>query len=174
MPSAQRRKVWLTPTTGVPCSNAANIGDRKTWTQSKFFTWQNSIRGKSPRKCMYVYTSPGDGQTSCKVWLASVERRRCSSKGKRSNPLKFAGVPQTNEPISAASGPKSTILWGIWERYCCLQVFFPIVDTCLSCEDTARQTCAMVPRRRFFDDVCVLYFQRATCSTFQTCILNSH
>jgi len=25
------------------------------------------------------------------------------------------------------------------------QVFFPIVDTCLSCEDTARQSCAMVP-----------------------------
>jgi len=23
--------------------------------------------------------------------------------------------------------------------------FFPIVDTCLSCEDTARQSCAMVP-----------------------------
>jgi len=28
--------------------------------------------------------------------------------------------------------------------------FFPIVDTCLSCEDIARQICAMVPRWRFF------------------------
>jgi len=27
-----RRKVWLTPAAGVPCSNAANIGERKTWT----------------------------------------------------------------------------------------------------------------------------------------------
>jgi len=35
----------------------------------------------------------------------------------------------------------------------------------------ARQSCPMVPRWRFF---CVLYFQRAACSTFQTCILNSH
>jgi len=26
--------------------------------------------------------------------------------------LKLAGVPQTNETISAASGPKFTILWG--------------------------------------------------------------
>ena len=26
------RKVWLTPAAGVPCSNAANIGERKTWT----------------------------------------------------------------------------------------------------------------------------------------------
>jgi len=33
--------------------------------------------------------------------------------------------------------------------------FFPIVDTCFSCEDTARKSCAMVPKWRFF---CVLYF----------------
>jgi len=31
-PSAQRLKVWLLPAAGVPCSNAANIGERKTWT----------------------------------------------------------------------------------------------------------------------------------------------
>jgi len=30
-----------------------------------------------------------------------------------------------------------------------LNNFFPIVDMCLSCEDIARQTCAMVPRWRF-------------------------
>ena len=51
-PSVQRRKVWLTPTTSVPCSNAA----------------------------------------------------------KTRNPLKFARVAQTNEMISAGSGPKFTIL----------------------------------------------------------------
>jgi len=28
--------------------------------------------------------------------------------------------------------------------------FFPIVDTCLSCEDTAQQSCAMVPKWRYF------------------------
>ena len=51
-----RRKVWLTLTARVPCSNAANIGERKTWTQSEFCTLQNSTRGKSPRKC--IYTAP--------------------------------------------------------------------------------------------------------------------
>jgi len=30
-----------------------------------------------------------------------------------------------------------------------LNKFFPIVDTCLSCEDISRQNCAMVPRWRF-------------------------
>jgi len=27
-----RRKVWLTPAAGVPCSNATNIGERNTCT----------------------------------------------------------------------------------------------------------------------------------------------
>ena len=34
------RKVWLTPAAGVPCSNSANVGERKTWTQSEFCIWQ--------------------------------------------------------------------------------------------------------------------------------------
>jgi len=33
---ATRRKVWLTRTARVPCCNAANIGERKTWTQREF------------------------------------------------------------------------------------------------------------------------------------------
>jgi len=50
-----RRKVWptRTPAAGVPCSNAANIRERKTWTQSKFCTGQNSVRGKNPQKCIH-------------------------------------------------------------------------------------------------------------------------
>jgi len=39
-----------------------------------------------------------------------------------------------------------------WRRYCCFTSFFPIVDMCLSCKDMARQSCAIVPRWRFFDD----------------------
>jgi len=34
----------------------------------------------------------------------------CSNAAKKRNRLKFAGVPQTPEPISAVSGPKFTIL----------------------------------------------------------------
>jgi len=43
-----RRKVWVTPAAGVQCINAANAGERITWTQSEFCTWQNSVRGQSP------------------------------------------------------------------------------------------------------------------------------
>jgi len=50
---APRCKVWLTLTARVPCSDAANIAALKTWTLSEFRTWQNSVRGKSRRKCVY-------------------------------------------------------------------------------------------------------------------------
>ena len=48
----------------------------------------------------------------------------CSNAAKTRNPLKFAGVPQTPEPISAASGPKFTILWGHLEEILLLNGFF--------------------------------------------------
>jgi len=48
-----RRKVWLMLAAGVPCSNAANVGERKTWTQSEFCTGQNSVTGQEPQK-MYI------------------------------------------------------------------------------------------------------------------------
>jgi len=43
-----RHKVWLTPAARVSCSNAANIGERKTWTQSEFCILQNSVRRQEP------------------------------------------------------------------------------------------------------------------------------
>ena len=73
----------------------------------------------------------------------------CSNAAKTENPLKYVGVPQTPEPISAVSGPKFTILSGHVEEVLLLNKFFPIVDICRSCEDMARQSCAMVPRWRF-------------------------
>ena len=92
VPSVQRREVWLTPTTRVPCSNAA----------------------------------------------------------KTRNPLKCTGVPQTRQQISAVSKPTFTILSEHVEEALLFNTFFPIVDTCLNSEDVARQSCAMVPRWRFF------------------------
>ena len=73
----------------------------------------------------------------------------CSNAAKTRNPLKLAGVPQTNETISAANGRKFTILWGHVEEILLLNKFFPIVDMCRSYEHIARQRCAMVPRWRF-------------------------
>ena len=74
------------------------------------------------------------------VWL-------CSNATKTRNPLKFAGVPQTRQQIAAVSTPKFTILSsGHVAEVSLFNIFFPIVDTCLSSEDIARQFFAMVPK----------------------------
>ena len=48
----------------------------------------------------------------------------CSNTAKTRKPLKVAGVPQTPKTISAASGPKFTILWGHVEEILLLNKFF--------------------------------------------------
>jgi len=47
-------------------------------------------------------------------------------------------------------GQSSPYYEDMWRRYQCLTSFFPTVDTCLSCKDTARQSCPMVSKWRFF------------------------
>ena len=80
-----------------------------------------------------------------KLWLTPTTRVPCS------NPLKFAGCPKLlnrAQPLVGWSSPYCEDT----RRYCCTTRFFPIVDTCLSCEDIARQSFAMVPRPQIFGD----------------------
>jgi len=86
------------------------------------------------------------------IWLTPTTRVPCSNAAKMRNPLKFAGVPQTPELISAVSEPKFVILRGHADEVLRFNKFFPIVDMCLSCKDTAPQSWAMVSRWRIFGD----------------------
>jgi len=97
------RKVWLTPGARVSCSNGANVGNEiaRRGHKVNFAPDKIPLGARAP--------SPGDRQTLSKVWLTSVERRRCSSEAKTRNPLKFSGVAQTPEPISAVSGPTFSV-----------------------------------------------------------------
>jgi len=83
-----------------------------------------------------------------KVWLTPTTRTPCSKAAKTRNPLKLGGVPQTTGSISAAGGPKFTILWGHVAEILLLNEFFfrlSTVDACHSCKDIVRRRCAMVP-----------------------------
>ena len=61
------------------------------WDPASYFAPSKiPLGGNSPRKCI-----PGDGQTLCKVWLTSVERRRCSNAAKTRNPLAACSAFQT-------------------------------------------------------------------------------
>ena len=118
------RKVWLTHTAGVPCSNAANTGERKTWTQSEFCTWQNSFREQELPK-MYIYcTNPGDGQTSCKAkfgWPAlsagAVTKPRYETR------WNLQGCPKLANWSQPLVGRSSPYYEDMWRRYCRLTIF---------------------------------------------------
>ena len=97
----------------------------------------------------------------------------CSNAAKTRNPLKFAGVPQTTGSISAASGPKVTILWGHLEETLLLNKFFSdcrYVPYLLRYSPTKLYDGLQITNFwRFLRPV----FQRAVRSTFQTCV-HSH
>jgi len=121
---------------------------------------------------MVALSNIGGALCSTPQSLAEVHYyNRAVTLPRRESRWNWKGSPKLaygSQPLVARS---SLYYEDMWRRYRCLTSFFPIVETCLSCEDTARQICAMVPKWRFF---CVLYIQRAACSTFQTCFLNSH
>ena len=85
------------------------------------------------------------------VWLASIERGRCSNEVKAQNPLNLLGCPKPanrSRPLVGRSLPHCR---SIWRRYCCLTICFRLFDTCFSCEDIiARQSCAMLRRWPIF------------------------
>ena len=100
--------------------------------------WANAQRDGCPAEYRWrpLFSAAKSG------WRSLLECRAVTL-AKTRNPLKFAGVPQTRQQISAVSRPKFTILSGQMNEVLLFNKFFPIVDTCLSSEDIARQSCAM-------------------------------
>jgi len=66
--------------------------------------WANAQRdGRLPNICGALCSTP-------QSWLTPTTTVPCSKAAKTQNSLKFAGVPQTNKPISVVGGPKFAIL----------------------------------------------------------------
>ena len=80
--------------------------------------WANSQRDGRPAeyRCRPLFNDA--------VWLTPTTRLPCSNAAKDAKPVELPGVPQTNETISAASGPKFTTLWGHVEEILMLNMFF--------------------------------------------------
>ena len=123
------------------------------------------------KQCRLVWIS-----TCCAVVdssAANYKTDHSNKPAKTRNPLKFAGVPQTRHQISAVRWAEVHHIATTCGGVLLFKNFFPIVDTCLSCEDISWQSCALVPRWRYFA-CCIFSEPRAVSLTFQTCILNSH
>jgi len=72
------------------------------------------------------------------------------TKARRESRWNLFGYPKVANTSQPLVGRPSTYYEHMCERYCCLRIFCLIVHICLSCEFIARQSCAMVPRWRFF------------------------
>ena len=64
--------------------------------------WANAQRDGRPVE--YTLCSTPQSLADADYWMP------CSNAAKTRNQLKFAGVPQTGQPISTVSGPKFAIL----------------------------------------------------------------
>jgi len=116
--------VWLTPTTRVPCSNAANIGERKTWTQSEFCTWQNSIMGQEPQKNVYIVYQPRRWPNIMQFGWLPLSDIAAVTKPRRETHWNLLGCPKLtkrSQPLVGRSSLHCEVMWG---RYYCLTSFF--------------------------------------------------
>jgi len=92
---------------------------------------------------------PNIGGALCSLpqfgWCWLLECRAVTLR-RRKSCWNLHGCPKlanSSQPLVGQSSPYCEDVWG---RYCCLTSFFPIVDTCLSYEDIAGKSCAMVPK----------------------------
>jgi len=101
-------------------------------------------------------------------WRAVILPRHAS----RWNLLGCPKLPKRSQPLLGRSLP---YCGDIWRTYCCLTSFFPRLSIhALVAKIQSDKVVRWCPDVNFLCRFCVLYFQRATCSTLQTCILNSH
>ena len=96
---------------------------------------------------MCAKTAPRKITIFFKDWLLEC---RAVMLPKRESRWNLQGCPKLANRSQLLVGQSSPYCGDVWRTYCCLKSFYPIVDTCLSCEDTARQSCPMVPKWRFF------------------------
>ena len=115
------------------------------WLQTLTRMWANAQRDGRPAEYRWrpLFNATKFG------WRPLLECRaimlpRCETR------WNLQGCPKLANRSQPSVGRSSLYYQDMWRRYCCLTSFFPIVDTCLSCEDAAGQSCAMVPRWRIF------------------------
>ena len=105
------------------------------------------LRGKSPQKCIYILYQPRRRPyiVSPSSDIAAVREPRHETCWNL--PQYPSKLTNWSQPLLGRSSPYCE---DMWRRHCCLTSFFPTADICLSCEDTAWQSCATMRRWQIF------------------------
>ena len=88
--------------------------------------------------------------------------------------LNLQGCPKLSNRSQPLVGQSSPYYEDMWRGYCCLTIFFRLSIRALAAKIQPNKVVRWCRDDDFLLHFCVLYFQRAACSTFQTCILNLH
>ena len=105
--------------------------------------WANAQRDGRPAE--YRWRRLFNAANLADAHYYSAVQARCQY----AKPVEICWGPKLANRSQPLMGRSSPYCGDMWRTYCCLISFLSIVDTCLSCEDIARQFCAMVPRWRF-------------------------
>jgi len=129
-------------------------GHMQHWCRFQLEMWANAQRDGRPAEYRWrpVFNSA--------VWLTPTTRVLCSNAAKTRTRWNYLGCSKLTKWSQPLVGRSSPYYEDMYRRYCCLTSFFPIVDTCLRCEDIAQQSCGMVPRWRFL----TTFFGSCICS----------
>ena len=111
---------------------------------SQLEMWANAQRDGRPAEHRWRPLS-----NAAKFGWCSLLDCRAVTLPRRESRWNLQGCPKLVNRSQPLVGRSSLYCGFMWRTYCCLTSFFLIVDTCLSCEDIAQQSCAMVPRWRF-------------------------
>jgi len=111
----------------------------------KLEMWANAQRDGRPAKYRWrpLFNAAKFG------WRPILECRAVTLP-RRETRWNLQGCPKLMKWSQLLVGQSSPYWGGHVEEILLLNKFFPIVDTCLSCENIARQSCVMVPRWQFF------------------------
>jgi len=105
---------------------------------------------------------------------AHYYRVSCSNAAKTRNALNLHGCPKLSNRSQPLVGRSSSYYEDVCRRYCCLTSFFRLSIHALVAKKQPDKFLRWCPNGEFLVSFCFLLFQRAACSAFQTCILNSH
>ena len=124
--------------------------------------WANTQRDDRPAEYRW-----GPLFNAAKFSWRPILECRAVTLPRRETRWNLQGCPNLPDRCQPLVGQSSPYCGDMWSRYCCLTSFFPIVDTCFSCKDIARQICAMVPRWQFlasciFSEPRAAHFRPAT------------
>jgi len=122
-----------------------------------------------------IYVAPSVQRR--KVWLTPTTRPKCSAVTlpRRETRWNLQGCPKLTKGSQLLVSRSSPYYEEMWRRYCCLiSFFFWLSIHALVAKTQPDKIVPWCHYGNFLRHFCVLYFQHAACSTFQTCILNSH